>query len=134
MAPTARFSYGGQALIEGVLMRGRDAVAVAMRHPDGSIVSASEGLDSPLHRSRYGRLPFVRGLIVLYDTLVGFRWLTRSANVAASGQGVERFHPRGEPGLTLRGRRTGLEGLARPGHGHRLVRHHLRPGRRRPAR
>jgi uncharacterized protein YqhQ len=86
----ARFSYGGQALIEGVLMRGRDAVAVAIRHPDGSIVAATEGLDSPLHRSRYGRLPFVRGLIVLYDTLVvGFRWLTRSANVAASGQGVE---------------------------------------------
>ena len=71
-------------------MRGRDAVAVALRHPDGSIVTATEGLDSPLHRSRYGRLPFVRGLIVLYDTLVvGFRWLTRSANVAASGQGVE---------------------------------------------
>jgi uncharacterized protein YqhQ len=71
-------------------MRGRDAVAVAMRHPDGSIVTATEGLDSPLHRSRYGRLPFVRGLIVLYDTLVvGFRWLARSANVAASGQGVE---------------------------------------------
>ena len=71
-------------------MRGRDAVAVAMRHPDGSIVTATEGLDSALHRSRYGRLPFGRGLIVLYDTLVvGFRWLTRSANVAASGQGVE---------------------------------------------
>jgi uncharacterized protein YqhQ len=71
-------------------MRGRDAVAVAMRHPNGSIVTATEGLDSPLHRSRYGRLPFVRGLVVLYDTLVvGFRWLTRSANVAASGQGVE---------------------------------------------
>ena len=71
-------------------MRGRDAVAVALRHPDGSIVTATEDLDSPLHRSRYGRLPFVRGLIVLYDTLVvGFRWLTRSANVAASGQGVE---------------------------------------------
>ena len=86
----ARFTYGGQALIEGVLMRGRSAVAVAMRHPDGSIVTATEGLDSPLHRSRYGRWPFVRGLIVLYDTLVvGFRWLTRSANVAASGQGVE---------------------------------------------
>ncbi len=86
----ARFSYGGQALIEGVLMRGRDAVAVAMRHPDGSIIRATDGLDSPLHRSRYGRLPLVRGLVVLYDTLVvGFRWLTRSANVAASGQGVE---------------------------------------------
>jgi uncharacterized protein YqhQ len=86
----ARFTYGGQALIEGVLMRGRTAVAVALRHPDGSIVSATEGLDSPLHRSRYGRLPFVRGLVVLYDTLVvGFRWLTRSASVAASGEGVE---------------------------------------------
>ena len=34
----ARFSYGGQALIEGVLMRGRDAIAVALRHPDGRIV------------------------------------------------------------------------------------------------
>ena len=86
----ARFSYGGQALIEGVLMRGRDAVAVALRHPDGSIVTATEGLDSPLHRSRYGRMPLMRGLVVLYDTLVvGFRWLTRSAAVAASGEGVE---------------------------------------------
>jgi uncharacterized protein YqhQ len=86
----ARFSYGGQALIEGVLMRGRDAVAVALRHPDGSIITATDGLDSPFHRSRFGRLPFLRGLVVLYDTLVvGFRWLTRSANVAASGQGVE---------------------------------------------
>lgn len=83
-------TYGGQALIEGVLMRGRSAVAVAMRHPDGSIVTATEALDSPLHRSRYGRWPFLRGLVVLYDTLVvGFRWLTRSANVAASAEGVE---------------------------------------------
>ena len=86
----ARFTYGGQALIEGVLMRGRSAVAVALRHPDGSIVTATERLDSPLHRSRFGRSPFVRGLVVLYDTLVvGFRWLSRSANVAASGGGIE---------------------------------------------
>src|SRR3989304_5007455 len=86
----ARVPYGGQALIEGVLMRGRSAVAVAMRPPDGSIVTATEGLDSPLHRSRYGRWPFVRGLVVLYDTLVvGFRWLTRSANWAPSGEGRE---------------------------------------------
>jgi uncharacterized protein YqhQ len=86
----ARFTYGGQALIEGVLMRGRSAVAVALRHPDGSIVTATERLDGPLHRSRYGRLPLVRGLVVLYDTLVvGFRWLSRSASVAASAEGVE---------------------------------------------
>jgi uncharacterized protein YqhQ len=86
----ARFTYGGQALIEGVLMRGRSAVGVALRHPDGSIVSTSERLDSPIHTSRYGRLPFLRGVVVLYDTLViGFRWLTRSAGLQASGQGFE---------------------------------------------
>ena len=47
-----RFNYGGQALIEGVLMRGRDAIAVAFRHPDGHIVWASEALDSGPHGSR----------------------------------------------------------------------------------
>ena len=41
-----RFTYGGQALIEGVMMRGRDAVAVALRHPDGRIVYATEQLES----------------------------------------------------------------------------------------
>ena len=86
----ARFSYGGQALIEGVLMRGRDAIAVAFRHPDGHIVWASETLDSGPHGWRFGRAPFVRGLVVLYETLViGTRWLIRSANIQASSEGVE---------------------------------------------
>jgi uncharacterized protein YqhQ len=86
----ARFTYGGQALIEGVLMRGRDAIAVAFRHPDGRIVWAAESLDSGPHGWRFAKAPFVRGLIVLYETLiVGTRWLVRSANVQASGQGVE---------------------------------------------
>jgi uncharacterized protein YqhQ len=86
----ARFSYGGQALIEGVLMRGRDAIAVALRHPDGRIVYASERLDTGLHGSRLARLPFVRGLVVLYETLIiGTRWLVRSASVAASEEGIE---------------------------------------------
>src|SRR6266550_3323527 len=85
-----RFSYGGQALIEGVLMRGRDAIAVALRHPNGNIVWAQERLDSGFHGSRIAKLPFVRGLVVLYETLiVGTRWLVRSASVQASGQGVE---------------------------------------------
>jgi uncharacterized protein YqhQ len=86
----ARFSYGGQALIEGVLMRGRDAIAVAIRHPDGRIVWANERLDSGFHGSRWAKLPFVRGLVVLYETLVvGTRWLVRSASVQAAEQGVE---------------------------------------------
>src|SRR6266550_3778195 len=85
-----KFNYGGQALIEGVLMRGRDAIAVAFRHPDGQIVWASESLRRGPHAWRFAKAPFVRGLIVLYETLiVGTRWLVRSANIQASGEGVE---------------------------------------------
>jgi uncharacterized protein YqhQ len=85
-----RFNYGGQALIEGVLMRGRDAIAVAFRHPEGHIVWASEPLTSGPHGWRLAKAPFVRGLIVLYETLVvGTRWLVRSANIQASADGVE---------------------------------------------
>jgi len=84
------YTYGGQALIEGVLMRGRDAIAVALRHPDGHIVYATERLDSGFHGTRWSRWPFVRGLVVLYETLVvGTRWLVRSANVQAQEDGVE---------------------------------------------
>jgi uncharacterized protein YqhQ len=81
----ARFSYGGQALIEGVLMRGRNSIAVALRHPDGRIVWADEQLAVGFRATRWARLPFVRGLVVLYETLVvGTRWLVRSAGVAAA--------------------------------------------------
>src|SRR5262245_49437224 len=84
------FTYGGQALIEGVLMRGRDAIAVALRHPDGEIVYATERLDSGFHGTRWSKWPLVRGLVVLYETLVvGTRWLVRSANVQASQEGIE---------------------------------------------
>jgi uncharacterized protein YqhQ len=97
----ARFNYGGQALIEGVLMRGRNAIAVAVRHPDGDIVWEAERLDeSAVHRHRAAGWPFVRGLVVLYETLViGTRWLMRSAAISASGAGVELG--RGTLALTL---------------------------------
>jgi uncharacterized protein YqhQ len=84
-----RYSYGGQALIEGVLMRGRNAIAVAFRHPDGRIVWATE-LDSGIHKTGVAKWPFVRGLVVLYETLVvGTRWLIRSAGLQAEEEGVE---------------------------------------------
>jgi uncharacterized protein YqhQ len=84
------FAYGGQALIEGVMMRGRDAIAVALRHPDGRIVWASERLDTGFHGNSLSRWPFVRGLVVLYETLiVGTRWLIRSAGLQAEDEGVE---------------------------------------------
>ncbi len=85
-----RYTYGGQALIEGVLMRGRDAIAVALRAPDGRIVFATERLDSGFHGTTWSKWPFMRGLVVLYETLiVGTRWLVRSANVQAQEDGVE---------------------------------------------
>jgi uncharacterized protein YqhQ len=86
----ARTDYGGQALLEGVLMRGRGAIGIALRHPDGSIVATSEPLSSVLHRSRFARAPFFRGLVVLYETLIiGTRWLMRSGSVQAQGEGQE---------------------------------------------
>jgi uncharacterized protein YqhQ len=85
-----KYAYGGQALMEGVLMRGRDAIAVALRHPDGRIVIATERLDKGLHASPVAKWPFVRGLVVLYETLiVGTRWLIRSANLQAEEDDVE---------------------------------------------
>ncbi len=86
-----RFNYGGQALIEGVMMRGRDAIAVALRHPDGRIVFEHERLDvGKVHGNRAAKWPFVRGLVVLYETLVvGTRWLIRSAGLQAEDEGVE---------------------------------------------
>ena len=85
-----KYSYGGQALVEGVLMRGRDAIAVALRHPDGRIVWAAEPLQSGFRGKRVAKLPFVRGLVVLYETLImGSRWLVRSASLQAADEGVE---------------------------------------------
>ncbi len=85
-----KYAYGGQALIEGVLMRGRDAIAVALRHPDGQIIFATERLDAGFHGTRWSKFPLIRGLVVLYETLVvGTRWLVRSANVQASQDGIE---------------------------------------------
>ena len=84
-----RFAYGGQALMEGIYMRGKDAIGVAVRGPDGQIFAGQEPLDSVLHRRRFARAPFFRGIVVLYETLViGTRWLMRSGSLAAAGEGV----------------------------------------------
>jgi uncharacterized protein YqhQ len=95
-----RVDYGGQALMEGVLIRGRNAIGVALRHPDGSIVSTAETLNSILHRNRFARAPFFRGLVVLYEMLVvGTRWLMRSGQVQVRAAGEEMG--RGAIALTL---------------------------------
>jgi uncharacterized protein YqhQ len=72
--------YGGQAVIEGVMMRGKSSLAVAMRAPDQNIVIHTEPL-SGIYKSKIIKIPFLRGLIGLWDALgLGMRALTISAN------------------------------------------------------
>jgi len=73
-------TYGGQAVIEGVMMRGSQAVAIAMRDPEQQIVIHTENLGG-IYKSRISKIPFLRGLILLWDALgLGMRALTISAN------------------------------------------------------
>ncbi len=78
-----QFSYGGQAVIEGVMMRGAHKVAVAVRNPKGEIVVHEETLNATLYRGWVARTPFVRGLIGLWDALgLGTRALMWAADIA----------------------------------------------------
>lgn len=80
----AKFYYGGQAVMEGVMMRGRKSVAVAMRRLDGDIYVYEEPLAARLYQSALFRLPFLRGMVLLWDMLVlGSRMMTLSANIAS---------------------------------------------------
>ena len=73
-------TYGGQAVIEGVLMRGRKAFAIAMRAPDGSVAIHTEQL-AKVYQSGISKIPFLRGILLLWDALgLGMRALTISAN------------------------------------------------------
>lgn len=73
-------SYGGQAVIEGVMMRGAKSVAIAMRAPNKEIIVHTESL-SGIYTSRIAKIPFLRGLVILWDALIlGMRGLTLSAN------------------------------------------------------
>ncbi|HLF02383.1 MAG TPA: DUF1385 domain-containing protein [Anaerolineales bacterium] len=76
-------TYGGQAVIEGVMMRGSQALAIAVRDPKGEIQLNTKPLGN-LYRGRLSKLPLVRGLLGLWDALgLGMQALTYSANIAA---------------------------------------------------
>jgi hypothetical protein len=75
------FHYGGQAVIEGVMMRGQRSMAVAVRSPSGQVHISTK----PISNSQTGirRMPFVRGVVVLVESLVlGIGALFESANVS----------------------------------------------------
>ncbi|NLH08030.1 MAG: DUF1385 domain-containing protein, partial [Chloroflexi bacterium] len=83
-----KFNYGGQAIIEGVMMRGSRHVALAVRAPNGEIVIREEPINSSLYNGFWSRVPFVRGLGLLWDSLgLGMRALTFSADVAMGDEG-----------------------------------------------
>ncbi len=76
-------SYGGQAVMEGVLMRGKQHVAMAVRAPDGQILTYEEQLPA-LYRSKWMNIPFLRGVLGLWDSLnLGMRLLTKSSNMVS---------------------------------------------------
>ena len=76
-------TVGGQAVLEGVMMRAPTAWAVAVRKPDGEIVARRDDLPRLSERNRWARIPFVRGIFVLVESLsLGFRALSWSAQKA----------------------------------------------------
>ncbi|MBO5411915.1 MAG: peptide chain release factor N(5)-glutamine methyltransferase [Clostridia bacterium] len=82
-ANACRTYIGGQAVMEGVMMRGKCAMATAVRDPEGVIQVESERLKPPEKRSKATKIPFVRGVVNFVSSLVdGNRVLMRSADVA----------------------------------------------------
>src|SRR5438067_1347975 len=77
-------TVGGQAVLEGVMMRGPSNWAVAVRKPDGDIAQVHQPIRSPMARHWVFRIPVVRGVVALGESLaIGFRALAISANYAA---------------------------------------------------
>ena len=84
-----QFFYGGQAVIEGVMMRGRNSLAIAVRRPDGEIV-VKEEKPSAWANSRIREIPFLRGIVVLVETLIiGIKALYYSASVAIEDEDID---------------------------------------------
>jgi uncharacterized protein YqhQ len=93
-----RHTFGGQAVIEGVMMRGRHSWAVAVRRPNGEIALASYPLASAGARHRLLRLPIVRGVVALYESMsLGIKALGYSANIGLEAAEPAAGAAEGEP-------------------------------------
>jgi uncharacterized protein YqhQ len=83
-------NVGGQAVLEGVMMRSPGSWAVAVRRPDGRLARVCRPVSSAASRHRWLRLPVIRGMVALGESLViGFRALAVSASFAAIEEGEE---------------------------------------------
>jgi uncharacterized protein YqhQ len=85
------FHYGGQAVFEGVMIRGKEGVAISVRQPNGELNTVKQPLAS-IYKGRLREMPLVRGVIVLVETLVlGTQSLLHSAQVVAAEEGGEKI-------------------------------------------
>ena len=85
------FHYGGQAVMEGVMIRGKEGVAISVRQPNGELSITRQPLAS-IYKGRLREMPFIRGIVVLIETLVlGTQSLLHSAQVAAAEEGEEKI-------------------------------------------
>lgn len=85
-----KFQYGGQAVIEGVMMRGRHKIAIAVRKPDNEIIIEEHPVSSITQKFPFLKWPFIRGTVALIESLIiGIQALAFSANQAAEGEGEE---------------------------------------------
>ncbi len=82
-----RVDIGGQAVLDGVMMKGPDAIAVAVRRPNGDIVVKRDPYESPAKKHKWKGLPFIRGTVNMVQMLsIGMKTLTDSANMAGEGE------------------------------------------------
>ena len=85
------FHYGGQAVIDGVMIRGKEGVAISVRQPDGQLNVVKQPLAS-IYKGRLREMPLIRGIIALIETLVlGTQSLLHSAQIAATEEVGEKI-------------------------------------------
>ena len=97
----AKFQYGGQAVIEGVMMRGPSSRAVAVRVPEGNITVDKKQVGSITQRYPFLKWPLIRGVVALFESLImGIEALSYSANQA---MGEEEDLSKTEMVLTIGG-------------------------------
>ncbi len=101
MATQPAHAYGGQAVIEGVMIRGREWFSLAVRRRDGGIEQRCERLN-PLYNGRLRRWPLARGVLALLETLLlGIKALQISADLSAAEPGQRQGDGEGIPGWMM---------------------------------
>ena len=84
-----RITYGGQAVIEGVMIRGQSHYSLAVRKPNGEIATEYEKLNT-FYTGALRKIPLARGVVVLIESmLIGIKTLGRSANIALEEEDQE---------------------------------------------